>query len=91
MTNDKNFALYAVILVSGVASLITASVMAGFAALPSPLVFLEHLALGLTMRASYKTIGGFDWADWSFTSDHAPAAAEAGDLATPSGTAAQEG
>jgi len=89
--NDKNFALYAVILVSGVASVITASVLAGFAALPSPAVFLEHVALGLMMRASYKTIGGFDWADWSFTSDRTSAAVAASDFSTPTGTAAQEG
>lgn len=90
MYNDKHFALYAVILLSGVASAITASVMAGFATLPSPAVFLEHVALGLAIRASYKAIGGFDWADWSFTSDRRAEVA-ASDYASPSGTAAQEG
>ena len=61
MNNDKVFAAYALILVSGVASVITASVMASVAVLPSLAVFLEHLALSLLFRAAYKSIGGFDW------------------------------
>jgi hypothetical protein len=84
LDNDKVFTGYALILIAGVASVITSSVLAGFASLPTPAVFLEHVALGLMMRASYKTIGGFDWADWSFTRDRAPAEAEF----APSGPAA---
>ena len=91
MDNDKTFAAYALILIAGVASVITSSVLAGFATLPTPTVFLEHVALGLMMRASYKTIGGFDWADWSFGSERADAATAASDFAPPSGSAAQAG
>ena len=61
MGNDRAFHYYALFLVAGVASVITASVMAGLATLPTPLVFAEHLALSLLFRASYKSFGGFDW------------------------------
>lgn len=91
MDNDKTFAAYALILIAGVASVITSSVLAGFASLPTPVVFLEHVALGLMMRASYKTIGGFDWADWSFGSDETAGTVAANDFVPPSGTAAQQG
>jgi len=61
VTNDKLFAAYALILVGGVASVITASVMAGVATLPTFAVFAEHILLSLLFRAAYKSIGGFDW------------------------------
>jgi hypothetical protein len=61
VNNDKVFAAYAVILVGGVASVLTASVMAGVTALPTFAVFLEHVAMSLLFRAAYKSIGGFDW------------------------------
>lgn len=65
MDNDKVFTGFALGLIALVASAITASVMAGFATLPSLVVFLEHLAMSLLFRAAYKSFGGFDWADWS--------------------------
>lgn len=71
LNTDKAFAAYALILVSGVASLLTASVLVGFATLPSPGVFLEHVALGLAIRAGYKSIGGWNAADWSITGETA--------------------
>jgi len=61
MNNDRIFAAYSLTLIAGVASVITASVLAGVAALPTLAVFLEHLLLSLLFRASYKSIGGFDW------------------------------
>lgn len=61
MSNDRAFAAYGLILIAGVASVITASVMAGVATLPSAFVFLEHLALSLLFRTAYKSFGGFDW------------------------------
>ena len=68
MDNDKVFALYATILAGGVASIITASVMAGIAAVPGPVALLEHIALSFGFRAAYKSFGGWDWAEWSVTS-----------------------
>ena len=83
MQNDKAFAVAAVALIAGLASVLTASVLAGFASLPSPLVFLEHVGMGLLMRASYKAIGGWNWADWTLTSESEEA------LEAPSGATAQ--
>ena len=89
MDTEKRFVAYALVLVAAVASVLTASLFAGVARLPSPLVFLEHVALGLAMRASYKSMGGWNWADWTFTVDR-PAADAARGLATPGGTAGAE-
>ena len=61
MDNDRVFAAYSLILIAGVASVITASVLAGVATLPTVGVFLEHILLSLLFRAAYKSIGGFDW------------------------------
>jgi hypothetical protein len=61
LDSDNRFTLYAVILISAVASVISASVMAGFATVPAPLFLAEHLGLGLLFRASYKSFGGIEW------------------------------
>jgi hypothetical protein len=60
--NDKIFATYTLTLIAAVASVITASVAAGFATVPTAGVFLEHVALSLTFRGMYKSFGGFEWA-----------------------------
>ena len=65
MDRDKAFGIYAITLICAVASVITASVMAGFATLPSPMMFVEHVALGLGIRFAYKWVGGVDVADWT--------------------------
>jgi len=61
LDSDNRFTLYAVILISAVASVISASVMSGFATVPAPLFVAEHLGLGLLFRASYKSFGGIEW------------------------------
>lgn len=86
MDNDRAFAAFALILVLGVASMLTASVLfVGNGTWPSPPSFLEHVALGLLMRAGYKQIGGWSWADWSVAGDRTREAVEADLL--PAGTA----
>jgi hypothetical protein len=88
LDTNKAFAAYALVLIAGVGSVLTASVLAGVTSLPSPLGFVEHVALGLMVRAAYKSIGGFDWADWSITCEPAgEAIAGTGFLASSSGTA----
>ena len=67
MGNDRLFIAYVLTLTAGLASILTASVMAGIATLPSPLVLLEHLVLSFGIRATYKWVGGFSWDDWSLT------------------------
>lgn len=87
MDNDRKFAAYALILIAGVTSTIATSVMVGFASLPSPLVFFEHVALGLTVRSAYKFVGGWNWADWTVTGDACPApAATLGSVSSDAGS-----
>ena len=47
LDNDKSFAVYALILLTGVVSVLTATVLSGITRVPPPLVFLEHVAMGL--------------------------------------------
>ena len=61
MDNDRVFMIYALALIAGVTSCITACVVAGVATLPSLGMFVEHLALSLAFRGAYKSFGGFDW------------------------------
>ena len=65
MENDKYFSIYAFTILAGLASVLTASMMAGFASMPSPMVFIEHLAMSLTVRAAYKSFG-WNWGPWTF-------------------------
>lgn len=83
MDNDKIFAAYSMSLVGAIASVITASVMAGFATLPTVGVFVEHIALSLTFRAMYKSFGGFEWA-YQAAQFAGWITAEAADAASPS-------
>ena len=87
MDQNKAFAIYSLTLIAGLAPVITASLIAGFATLPSPMMFVEHVALGLGIRAAYKYIGGFDVSDWTFTGEPIPAAVEAADTLPAGATA----
>lgn len=62
MGNDRVFAVYALGLVAGVASVVTACIVAGCVAAPSAGVLLWHLALSVGFRGAYKSYGGFEWA-----------------------------
>jgi hypothetical protein len=87
LDNDKTFTTYALVLIAGVTSTLTATVLAGIASPPSPALFLEHVALGLLMRASYKSFAGWDWAEWSIVGERAAEAPEAGGFVAPPGAA----
>lgn len=88
MDNDKSFAAFALLLVLGVAVMVTAGVMVlGDGTWPAPLSIVEHVGLGLLMRAGYKQLGGWNPADWSFAGDSAADAARA----LPAGSAIDEG
>ena len=88
MHNDKSFAAYALILLAAVASVLTATVLAGITRVPPPLVFLEHVAMGLLIRAAYKSTGGWNWADWSVGNERAGAAIAATGYPSISGSTA---
>ncbi len=61
MDNDKLFTAYTLVIIAALASVITASVLAGTASLPTPLVFLEHIGLSLLFRTAYKSFDGTYW------------------------------
>ena len=76
MNNDKSFWIFAIALISGVATLLAVMVATGIAAIPTPQTFVVELALALGVRASYKSLGGFDRSDWSVLGEgHAEPAA----------------
>lgn len=55
MNNDRAFAIFSVILVGAVLSVLTASVSAGLATMPTAFTLVEHIALSLTFRAAYHS------------------------------------
>lgn len=61
MSNDKVFGIYALGLIGMVAATWAALVAVGVATLPSMAFLVEHVALGLSLRAAYKSFAGFDW------------------------------
>jgi len=71
--NDKLFAAYALILVAGIGSVIAALIAVGVASPPDPLGLAEHLTFSLLMRASYKSLDGWDWSEWTLAFGHARA------------------
>ena len=88
MHDDKAFAVYALLLILGVATALTSGMLLfGNGTWPSALAVVEHVALGLLMRAAYKTIGGWNWADWSVAGDAVPEAASAEEVLAGSGAA----
>lgn len=67
MENDRAFAAYAWVLLGGIGSLITALVAAGVGSLPDPLWLFAHVSMSVLMRASYKSIAGWDASEWTLT------------------------
>jgi len=57
-TNDRLFVIFAIGLATSVAALITFGYNAAGWGPPSPLFIAEHLALGLCLRAGYKSLDG---------------------------------
>ena len=76
MGNDKAFAIYALALITAVASVLAAFVIVRPAAVPSAVIFIEHLLLGLGVRAAYKSLHGFDWSDWNFMGERSGSVVE---------------
>jgi len=85
LDNDKAFAAYALTLTAGLLTVLAFTIASGVAKPPPPMMFLEHLAMALSVRWAYKFYGGFDWADWSLTSSHPAATAPEADTTTPAG------
>ena len=58
MQNDKAFIVYAMALVVGISTLLAFVLGTGASALPTPLYLIEHVTLGLGIRAYYKSFDG---------------------------------
>ncbi len=58
MYNDKAFMIYAAAIFTGIASLVTFVVFTQASHTPAPIYILEHVALGLGIRAYYKSFDG---------------------------------
>ena len=92
MNDNKAFATWALFLIAGSAALMTFLVQVLGAQLPPFLTIVEHVAMGLCVRAAYKSTGGWNWADWSIAGDStAVVAAEEGVEAHPGATAGAMG
>jgi hypothetical protein len=88
--NDKAFAAYAFTLVAGIGTLVTV-MLSGAGPLPSALALLEHVVLSLMIRASYKSLGGWDWSEWKLvTARPRWVTVKVGPRATPNGAAGAE-
>jgi hypothetical protein len=61
VSNDKVFGIYAVGLIGMVALMWASLVAVGVATMPSMAFLVEHVALGVSLRAAYKSFAGFDW------------------------------
>jgi len=85
MSNDKAFTIFALALVAAVLSVITASVMAGIATVPTFFGFVEHLFFTVGFRAAYKSLAGPGWLGLPVPAD---VAVEAEEVASGAGQAA---
>jgi hypothetical protein len=83
LDNDRVFAACALVLIASVATLLSTQVLLGPGTFPSPLAFAEHVALGLSMRAAYKWIGGWNPADWSVVGERTVEAIAVPELLAP--------
>jgi hypothetical protein len=63
--NDRIFAIYAFGLISCVLSLLACSVSVGLASVPAFAVLVEHVAMGLAVRAAYKSLDGSNIVVWA--------------------------
>ena len=61
MSNDKDFTIYAIALIAGISTVLAIAISAGIGAMPSAATLVEHVGLGLLVRASYKSFAGPGW------------------------------
>jgi hypothetical protein len=60
MNNDNAFAIYALALVGAVCGLFSIAVATDLASLPTIAFIVEHGALGVCVRAGYKSLDGWN-------------------------------
>ena len=64
MQSDRVFAVFTLALVGGLAILLTLLFQSENAIVPTPVGFIEHIAISLSFRFAYKWIGGSDASEW---------------------------
>ena len=64
MSSDRAFAIFTLVLVGGLAALLTTLMQSESAIVPTPVSFIEHVAISLAFRFAYKWIGGGDVSEW---------------------------
>ena len=88
MHDNKAFAAWVLLVIGGAGTLLLCLLLTGVAELPPLLNIVADVALGLSVRAAYKWVGGFEWADWSIAGDATGEAIALGDLHEQPGAAA---
>lgn len=69
LNDNRAFAAWALIVIAGSAALMIFLVLGLGATFPPLATLAEHVAMGLCVRAAYKSTGGWNWADWSIAGD----------------------
>lgn len=64
MQSDRAFAVFTLVLVGGLATVLALLFQSPNAIVPTPVGFIEHIAISLSFRFAYKWIGGGDASDW---------------------------
>jgi len=65
--DNRAFAGWVVFVVGGAAILFASLVLTGVAVMPPLATFVKDVAMGLGIRAAYKQVGGWDWAEWAWS------------------------
>jgi hypothetical protein len=91
LNDNKAFAAWALFVIAGSAALMMFVAFVLGAKLPPFTTFAEHVAMGLCVRAAYKSTGGWNWADWSIAGESTGEPTEAGVHAQPGATAGAMG
>jgi hypothetical protein len=76
LDDNKAFAAWVLLVVGGAGTLLLCLLLTGVAELPPLLNIAADVALGLSVRAAYKWVGGFEWADWSIAGESTGEAAD---------------
>jgi len=61
MDNQKAFTIFAISIIAGTATVITAAVTLQGGTFPPVIYVIEHVALSLLLRSAYKSFDGTNW------------------------------
>jgi hypothetical protein len=61
MDNQKVFTIFAITMIAGTATVITAAVTLQGGSFPPVIYLIEHVVLSLLLRSAYKSFDGTNW------------------------------